>query len=233
VIADALAGTRIAVTGATGFLGTAVVERLLRCVPGCEVTVIVRPGRRGATERVRGEILRNDCFDRLRREMGDGWPAVDARLTVVAGDVGVDGLGLDDAGRAELARCDVVIHAAAAVSFESPLDQAVEVNLLGPVRVVETLRSLGSAPHLIAVSTAYVAGTRRGPAPEALLPDTPFSTDVDWRPEVEAARRLRSDVDGQSRSTDRLDGFAKQARREVGAAGSPLLAERTERLRVE
>jgi len=233
VIADALAGTRIAVSGATGFLGTAVVERLLRCAPGCEVTVIVRAGRRGAAERVRAEVLRNDCFDRLRRESGDDWPAIESRLTVVAGDVGVDGLGLDDDGREALARCDTVIHAAAAVSFDSPLDQAVEVNLLGPVRVAETLRSLGAAPHLIAVSTAYVAGTRRGRAPEALLPDTPFSTDVAWQPEVDAARRLRSDLDAQSRSKDRLDAFARQARREVGAAGSPLLAERTERLRDE
>jgi len=90
---------------------------------------------------------------------------------------------------------------------------------------------VGATPHLISVSTAYVAGTRRGPAPEALLPDTPFSTEVDWRPEVDAARRLRADVDGQSRSTDRLAAFAKQARHEVGAAGAPLLAERTERIR--
>jgi HAD superfamily phosphoserine phosphatase-like hydrolase len=233
VIAEALAGKRIAVTGATGFLGTALVERLLRSVPDCEIVVLVRAGRRGAAERVRGEVLRNDCFDRLRRDAGDGWAAVEARLTVVAADVGTDGLGLDEDGRAALAGCDIVIHAAAAVSFDSALDQAVEVNLLGPVRVAETLQSLGATPHLIAVSTAYVAGTRRGPAPEALLTDTPFSTDVDWRPEVDAARRLRSDLDAESRSPERLEAFRKQARREVGAAGAPLLAERTERARDE
>jgi len=232
VIAEALEGTRIAVTGATGFLGTALVERLLRCVPGCEVVLLVRPGRRGAEDRVRREVLRNDCFDRLRREAGDGWDDLVARrVRVLPGDVSTDGLGLDDGGRAELARCDVVIHSAAAVAFDSPLDQAVQVNLLGPSRVVETLQSIGSTAHLIAVSTAYVAGTRRGPSPEALLPDTPFSSDVDWRAEVAAAGRLRSDVDAGSRSATHLAHFAKQARSEVGAAGSPILAERTERLR--
>ncbi|GIS99250.1 MAG: hypothetical protein CM1200mP26_09630 [Acidimicrobiales bacterium] len=44
----------------------------------------------------------------------------------------VDGLGPDDEGRVALASCNTVIHSAAAGSFDSPLDQAVEVNLLGP-----------------------------------------------------------------------------------------------------
>ena len=38
----------IFVTGATGFLGTALVERLLRSVPGCRVAVLIRPTRRSS-----------------------------------------------------------------------------------------------------------------------------------------------------------------------------------------
>ena len=235
MIAASLEGKRIGVTGATGFLGTAVVERLLRSVPGCQVVVLVRPGRRvSAGERVRREVLGNDCFDRLRAEWGEGFgDAVARRLTVVPGDVSVDGLGLDDEGRAVLATCDVVIHAAASVSFDSPLDAAVEVNLLGPVRVAAAIAASGSRAHLITVSTAYVAGARRGDAPEALLSDTPFTTEVDWKGEVEAARRARADADADSRRPDRLARFAKQARAELGAAGSPLLADKLEKLRVD
>jgi fatty acyl-CoA reductase len=239
MLREALAGKRIAVTGATGFLGTALTERLLRSVPECEVALLIRPGRRGAADRARREVLRNNCFDRLRQELGSS-EAFDAmaeqRLHVMAGDVGVDGLGLDGDGREMLRACDIVIHSAATVSFDSPLDSAVEINLLGPTRVAETLLDLhptGAKPFLIAVSTAYVAGSRRGRSPEAPLPDTPWSTEVDWRPEVHAARRARADADAASREPKMLARFQREARRELGAAGSPLLSARAEKLRDE
>ena len=233
MIPQSLAERRIAVTGSTGFLGTALVERLLRSAPGCELVLIVRPGRRGATRRVERDIFRNDAFDTLRDQLGpDGFAEMTARrVTAVAGDVTVDGLGLDDEGRAALASCNTVIHSAAAVSFDSPLDQAVEVNLLGPVRIVETLADLGVAPHLVAVSTCYVAGSRRGSAPEEPVDSSPFFVDIDWRTEVDAARRIRRDTETASRTPERLTSFREQAHQELGAAGTPSLAAKTEQLR--
>ena len=80
VIAESLAGTRIAITGSTGFVGTALVERLLRSVPGCELVLLVRDGKRSpAARRVERELLRNDAFDRLRararhRRASTRWP---------------------------------------------------------------------------------------------------------------------------------------------------------------
>ncbi len=235
MIADALAGKRIAVTGATGFLGTAIVERLMRAVPECEVVLLVRAGRRStAAQRVQREVIRNDAFDRLRADVG-GAKALDEivarRLTVITGDVGTDGLGLDAADRAVLASCDIVVHSAASVAFDSPLDGAVEVNLLGPSRIVATLNDLGVTPHMVSVSTCYVAGNRRGAAPEALVSEGPFDLGVDWRSEVAAARRARTDAEDQSRSSAMLAKFRKGARHELGPAGSPALASKTEQLR--
>ena len=237
MIVESLAGKRIAITGATGFLGTALTERLLRCVPDCELVLVVRPGRRGAAQRVQRDVLRNDAFDQLRRRGaddpdGETYEEMTARrVTAVAGDVSVDGLGLDDDGRVVLAGCDIVIHSAATVNFDSALDDAVEVNLLGPSRVAGVLAETGSSAHMIAVSTCYVAGSRRGAAGEELVDASPFFTEVDWRDEVVSARRARRDAEQASRSPERLAALSTQARRELGAAGIPALSEKVENLR--
>jgi fatty acyl-CoA reductase len=234
VLREALEGKRIAVTGGTGFLGTALVERLLRSVPGCELVLLVRPGKRSSVEsRARREIFRNDAFDGLRGELGRSGVehAVAERVTVVAGDVSRDGLGLDAEGQAALASCDVVVHSAATVAFDAPLDGAVEVNLLGPSRIATALVELGCAAHLVSVSTCYVAGNRRGAAPEEPVEASPFFVDVDWKGEVDGARRARQDTEAASRSPEMLRRFRKEARHELGAAGTPLLAAKTEQRR--
>jgi hypothetical protein len=85
----------------------------------------------------------------------------------------------------------------------------------------------------VAVSTCYVAGNRRGSAPEAPVDASPFwLADLDWSAEVRASRRIRADADAESRSTERLHGFRADAHKELGAAGTPLLAAKTEQRRL-
>ena len=232
-VAGALDGKRIAITGTTGFLGTCLVERLLRCTPGTRLVLLIRPGRRGVQNRLDREILRNDAFDRLRDEMGkDEFAAMAAeRILPIAADITKEGLGLDDEGREALADCDVIIHSAASVSFDNPLDVAVNTNLCGPINLLETLHDLEAKPHLVAVSTAYVAGTRKGDAHEVLLQDSPHAVSIDWRDEIETARRARIRSEDESRTAESLKRFKKEAKDELGAAGGNALANKTEQLR--
>ena len=73
----------------------------------------------------------------------------------------------------------------------------------------------------------------KGEAKEELLSENRFSLDIDWEDEVKAARRLRDDLQAASRQADRLNGFTKQARNEIGGAGDHLLAARAEKIREE
>ncbi len=241
MIAEQLADKRIAITGSTGFVGTALVERLLRSAPGCTLVLLVRPSKRhDATERVRREIFKNNAFDRLKSELADpvlnpGGETFEAmvarRVVAIGGDVSTDGLGLNEVDQAIFASCDTIIHSAAAVSFDSPLDSAVEINLMGPVRIAQACQALGITPHMVGVSTCYVAGNRRGNAPEALVSDGHWDIGLSWKKEVAASRRLRGDIEAQSRGSEKLAFFRSEARKELGAAGGPALASKTESLR--
>ncbi|MEC8502554.1 MAG: SDR family oxidoreductase, partial [Actinomycetota bacterium] len=209
MIAQSLSKRRIAITGSTGFVGTALVERLLRGIPDCELILLVRDGRRTpAARRTTREILANDAFDRLREDHATSDESFDdmcaRRITTIAGDVSADGLGLSAEDRVIFSTADTIIHSAATVSFDSPLDQAVEINLLGPVRIAQLCNDLGITPHLVAVSTCYVAGNRRGTAPEELVSQGPFAIGLEWKDEVESARRLKGDTEASSRQPERL-----------------------------
>jgi len=233
VIKTQLAGKRIAITGATGFLGTALVELLLREIPNIELVLLIRSTRRTVEQRVNRDILGNDIFETLKSELGkEGFEQkTKNQITAVSADISLDDLGIDTAGLEILNSCDIVIHSAAAVSFDEPLDRAIEVNLMGPVRLVNILKSLDCSPHLVMVSTCYVAGNRKGDAPELPLTDSPFYVPLDWRDETDAARRTRSYIEDASRRPSNLDLFRSSARAELGAAGTPALARKTEQLR--
>ena len=207
-IREALSGKRILLTGVTGFLGEALLERLLSDIPDTHLVLFVRgQATRSATERVT-ELLSRPAFQSMRDALGADGVAdlVGTRITVVDGSLeSVPTLPAD---------LDLVVHCAGDVSFDPPIDGAMETNLLGTVRLLEAVRAAGGNPHIIYVSTAYVAGLRRGPAAEEAL-----TLSADWRVEVDAAHRLRSDVEAQSRTPDVLRKLRHEAEAEHRRAG--------------
>ena len=127
MIKEQLAGKKIAITGSTGFLGTALVEQLLRTIPDVKLVLLVRSSKRTASQRVKREILNNDAFDLLRTELGDEKfeQLSKNQIEAISADISIDDLGLDEKGKETLGGCDIVIHSAAAVSFDETLDRAV------------------------------------------------------------------------------------------------------------
>lgn len=222
VIEEALAGRHVLVTGVTGFLGQAVLERLLAEMSDTRVTVLVRP-RRGSSgqERLR-RLLSQPVFASWRERVGDEevTAAFEQRVRVVEG-------GLDEVP-ALPTDLDVVIHCAATVSFDPPIDEAFRTNLLGLRRLYEAVGAAGSRPHVVHVSTAYSNGVRRG-----VVAEGPLRHRVDWRAEAEAAMGARADVERASRRPEVLDKLAQQARAEHRKAGPQAVASDIERRRTD
>ena len=231
MIADALGGKTILVTGSTGFLGKSIVKKCLRSIPDIErIYLAIRSSaRRPAAERLEREVLSSPAFKRLKGDLGDeGFTKLArAKLDVVEIDLGRDGLGLTDQGRERLRACDVVIHSAAAVEFDNPADLSAQTNLMGAARLVEALKASGARPHLVHVSTAYVGGTLRGLVRE----EPPLDPGLNWRHEAEVLTNLRGPVEEESRRPEILNRLRREARSRMGPAGTPAVARTTERLR--
>ena len=220
-LAERLAGAHVLLTGATGFVGEAFLERLLADLPDTRVTVVVRsrPGET-ADDRVRA-LLGKPAFGPLRERLGA--PALldllGSRLHVVEGDLG--------SLSAELPTdLDVVVHCAGEVSFDPPIHEGFRTNLTGTLALLGAVRATGAAPHVVHVSTAYVAGLRSGWVPEARLQLT-----ADWRAEAAAAEALAARAEADSRSPDVLADLLAEARRSRGPAGPQEVAGEAERLR--
>jgi fatty acyl-CoA reductase len=221
-IVEALAGKHLLVTGVTGFVGEAFLERLLFDLPQTSVTVLVRPrGSVSGEQRIR-QLLGKNAFDRVRER--DGKDAVAAlvgtRIRVLEGDLdNVPPLPAD---------LDVVVHCAGEVSFDPPIHEAFATNVHGTLNLLAAIEKSGATPHYVHVSTAYVAGRRQGHVTEGRLDHT-----VDWRAEATAAQRVRDTVHDASRQSVTLAEFLRDAERAHGAEGPTRVAAEAEKLRTE
>jgi HAD superfamily hydrolase (TIGR01490 family) len=217
VIREALAGRRVAVTGVTGFLGMGLLERLVRDIPVARIDVFIRGDARSRLD----NVLAGGAFGPLRAELGERTfrERVSSLVVPHAADLTVDPVTLP-------VDTDLVVHCAATVSFDPPIDEAFHTNVVASLRMLEASKAAG-ARH-VHVSTAYVAGLTRGTQPEEGL-----RRDVDWRAELAHAERARSDAEDASRTPEILDRLIRLARHRVGRAGPQSVAARAEELRRE
>jgi len=165
-VRDRLAGEHILLTGATGFLAKIFIEKILRSVEtvgGLHLLVRPKPDGTSPLQRVHQDVLRSSAFDRLRAAHGERFEALCRdKIHVVPGDLTHERFGLAKDQYRELAsRITLVVNSAATVTFDERLDLAVELNTLGPQRLLQFARDAGQVPFMH-VSTAYVCGRRSG-----------------------------------------------------------------------
>lgn len=214
--------TRVLLTGATGFLGQAVLERLLSDHEGVHVTAVVRPrGSISGAQRLR-QLLRKPAFRTWREAVGDdeAQRVFAERTAVLEGDL---------SALAEITEpFDVVIHSASTVSFDPPIHEAFSTNVGGATGLYDALLASGQDPHVIHVSTCYVGGIAKG-----LRPEAPVDHDVDWAAEYAAAQRARDEAEMASRTPERLQAIIDDATAHHGKEGPKSVARAAEAAREE
>ncbi|MFH5824862.1 HAD-IB family hydrolase [Georgenia sp. AZ-5] len=219
-MSSSLDGAHVLLTGATGFVGQAVLEKLLSSYPTTRVSVLVRPrGDLTAQARV-DKLLRKPVFRAWRARVGEDAAAAAfaERVDVLEGDLGdLPPLPRD---------VDVVIHSASTVSFDLPIDEAFDANVGGPVSLYQALLATGADPHVVHVSTSYVAGLRKGVAEEASL-----DHQVDRDLEHAQALAARTEVETASRSPEVLRRLLAEAQAKHRRAGAAAVAEAAEQAR--
>jgi long-chain acyl-CoA synthetase len=176
-IQEFFTGKTVLITGATGFLGKALLEKILRSLPGVRrLYLLIRPRERAnrtlsADERFWSEVLKSSIFDRLKKDLGNGFDAfVEQRVAVLNGDLTDEHLGVSaDDYRRLCAEVEIVINSAAVVVFDERLDLSLNLNTMGARRMMDVARDCRRLQAVIHISTCYVSGRRKGWIPEEVL----------------------------------------------------------------
>jgi long-chain acyl-CoA synthetase len=148
-------GNTIFITGLTGGLGREIAPRILLRDPSAELIALVRGDSDEHVARRREEVVRY-----LRAY----WPEVDpTRLVAVRGDVAEPFFDLEESTYKDLTRrVTHIVHGAASIKLDLPLDCARAINVNGTARVLSFAERCLRVRHLAHISTAYVAGNRTG-----------------------------------------------------------------------
>lgn len=177
----ALSGPRHLVTGATGFVGAALVIELLNRTDDT-VLALVRPGAEGASVRMKRAI------EHAANAYGlDPAELPLHRLQTVAGDVTEPRCGMRDSDL----RFDVLWHSAASLRYENRYEREIlSTNVDGTINALDLARSAG-ATVVNQISTAYVVGRTEGVILEEPTAEPPHQNHYE-RSKVAAEAMMRA-----------------------------------------
>lgn len=175
-VSEWYSGKNVFITGATGFMGKILIEKLLRSCQDIQKIYLLIRHKRGKSPKQRVDdlinipvsifttvnprlnhpfnFIRKQVFHQIR-ELPNG-EILFGKLRCINGDVTQAGLGIADDDLTELRRnVDVVFHMAANVRFDQPLKQAMNFNTGGTFRLLEVVETFRQLKAFVHVSTSY------------------------------------------------------------------------------
>ncbi|KAH9633297.1 hypothetical protein HF086_007645, partial [Spodoptera exigua] len=143
-------------TGASGFLGKQLVEKLFRTCKLKTVYVLMRPKKGKSVEERIHEILQDPLYDILREEK----PDFVKRIIPIIGELAEKNLGISETDRRIIIKeVDVIFHVAATISFQEPLRSATLINVRGTKEIITLAKQCERLRSFVYMSTAYSHAT--------------------------------------------------------------------------
>lgn len=152
-IAKWYAGKSVFITGASGFMGKVLLEKLLFGCPELKNVYILIRAKRGRTpdQRVQ-DMWKLPMFQRLRTQ----YPDAIKKVVPINGDLITEALGISSQDRSLVTReVNVVFHMAATLKLEGTLKDAIDMNTAGTQRVIELCKEMKNLQALVHLSTAF------------------------------------------------------------------------------
>ncbi|XP_060206141.1 fatty acyl-CoA reductase 2, chloroplastic-like [Lycium barbarum] len=167
-------GKNILVTGATGFLAKALIEKMLRTTPKVnKIYLLIRAkDEEAAFHRLTSEIMESKLFKCLEEMHGESYKLfIQNKLVPVVGNIYEPNLGLDNITAHKIAQeIDLIVDSAAITAFDERYDLALDANVNGPYQLMMFAKKCKKLKLFMHYSTAYANGGREG-----LIFEKPFT----------------------------------------------------------
>ncbi|EDV90840.1 putative fatty acyl-CoA reductase CG5065 [Drosophila grimshawi] len=172
------------ITGATGFVGKALLEKLLWSFPQIKRIYMLIRSKAGIVPEERFQnFLKNGIFLRLR----SSHPERLKKIAYFAGNIEADNFGLNERDRSELcAQVNIIFHSAATVRFNECLSVAARVNSVATYNLLEMCSDMRQLKRFLYVSTAYCNPGRKY-VDECIYPTLP---PVDWQHFLRCTKKI-------------------------------------------
>ncbi|KAF3442267.1 hypothetical protein FNV43_RR16183 [Rhamnella rubrinervis] len=214
-IVQFLENKTILVTGATGFLGKMLVEKVLRVQPNVKkIYLLIRASdNKSASQRMHTEVIGKELFCVLREQLDTDFdPFISEKVAAISGDVSCeDDLGVkDDQLRDVLwTEIDILINSAGTTNFDERYDVAMGTNTLGVLNVIRFSKKCVKLQMLVHVSTAYICGEREGLIKEETMfytgkPIEETTSKLDFKIEQELVAQKLKELRDQHISEDTI-----------------------------
>ncbi|XP_055711089.1 fatty acyl-CoA reductase 1-like [Phlebotomus papatasi] len=184
-IAEFFHGREIFITGGTGFIGKAIIEKILYSCPDVKRIYLLLRCKKSVSVCDRlVKFKSNQIFNRVRQRDESLLDKIEA----LPGDSMCLKLGLSEEDIEKMEYVSVIINSAASVRFDEPLGQAVFMNTRSARELCLIAEKLKNLKVLVHISTTY-CNTNYPVIEEKVYPPL-----ADWRETIKMAESVDTDI---------------------------------------